>query len=265
MARFVGNIVLKGKMECLTGLHIGGSKEKLEIGGVDSPVLRDPNTRYPYVPGSSLKGKMRALLSFARGKAHEDPNPKTFDPNCPLQRVFGTSADTRDIGPSRLIVRDAQPDAETVKMWKNMDSELMYTEFKPENGIDRLTSEANPRFLERVVKGSVFDVEFIFGVYEIPSKQDLKPDTDYFVEVVEALKLLEHSTLGKNGSRGYGQVAFRFADPKVVRQNDYREGTQVFKDACKPHSEAVWMFDKRLSDFDTAYLAETVLKPFEAA
>jgi len=252
MAGFLGNIVLKGKMECLTGLHIGGSKEKFEIGGVDQPVIRDPVTNYPYVPGSSLKGKMRALLSFALGKAHEDPKFKNFDPTCPLQRVFGTSAEARNIGPSRLIVRDAFPDKKTIEMWEELDTELLYTEIKAENGIDRLTSAANPRFPERVVRGSRFNVEFVFGVYE-------PEDADYFKYVIEGLRLLEHSWLGRSGTRGYGQVKFKLAEPILVTLDDYLKGTETYREASRSHEDMT--FDLETADFDESRFNE-IKQPF---
>lgn len=269
-AKFLGNVILKGKLECITGLHIGGSKEKLEIGGVDSPVIRDPNTNYPYIPGSSLKGKMRAVLAYALGKADQDPPKKgQFDANCPLQRIFGVAPELnsdkkiRGIGPTRLIVRDSYPDIKTIEMWRNLDSELMFTEYKPENTIDRITSEANTRFMERVVKGSVFNVEFIFGVYEIDGLE--KKDYEYIYHFVEALRLLEHSTLGGSGSRGYGQIAFKFAEPYVLTVDDYIQGTNKFKDSLKPHDDnrVERKFDKRLSDFNEVFIKENIIKIFE--
>ena len=270
-AKFLGNIILKGKLECLTGLHIGGSKDKFEIGGVDSPVIRDPNSNLPYIPGSSLKGKMRAILSYELGVADFDP-PKRNDLRDkeklerinPILRIFGAPAEVLEqgIGPSRLIVRDSYPDAATVEMWKNLDSELQYTEYKPENTIDRITSAANPRFMERVVKGSKFDVEFIYGVYRV---DDVK-DEEYFTNFVEALRLLEHSTLGHAGSRGYGQISFKFAEPFIVTVSDYKEGSINFKDASKSVSalEDLGMnIDKRLSDFDTKYIQEKIISKFQ--
>jgi len=269
-AEFLGNVIFKGKLECLTGLHIGDSKEKFEIGGVDSPVIRDPNTQYPYIPGSSLKGKLRSLLAFALGKADQDPPSKgKFDPDCPLQRIFGVPAeintnrkDIEGIGPSRLIVRDAYPDEATITMWKNLDSELLFTEYKPENTIDRITSAANPRFMERVVKGSIFNVEFIFGIYRIGGIT--KQDEEFIINFLESLKLLEHSTLGGSGSRGYGQVAFKFAEPIVLKVDDYRTGSEKFKDSLKPHDDVRIEidFNKRLSDFDENYVKENIIKKF---
>ncbi|MCX8050860.1 MAG: type III-A CRISPR-associated RAMP protein Csm3 [Chlorobi bacterium] len=267
MARFLGNIVLKGQMECLTGLHIGGSKEKLEIGGVDSPVIRDPLTLYPYVPGSSLKGKMRSLLEYTLGKV-QPSNGGEFrfcecgENDCPVCRVFGSAAENRQMGPTRLIVRDGHPSAQTIEMWKNLDTELLYTEHKGENGIDRITSAANPRFVERVVKGSIFNVELVYGVFDIG---DGIADAEYFRYVLEALKLVEHSSLGKSGSRGYGQVSFRFADPIVVMADDYRSGSEVFKDASKPHEDNIYKgrFVHRLSDFDDDYVRTRIVARFD--
>lgn len=270
-ASFLGNVIFKGKLECLTGLHIGGSKEKFEIGGVDSPVIRDPNTNLPYIPGSSLKGKMRSLLSFELGVADFDPPNRNdlkdtdkFHKISPIIRVFGVPAEVLDtgFGPTRLVVRDSYPDEATIEMWKNLNTELQYTEYKPENKIDRITSAAMPRFLERVVKGSLFNVEFIFGIYRI---DDITKDEEYLKYFIESLRLLEHSTLGHAGSRGYGQVAFKFAEPFIVMQKDYREGTITFKDASKSIAalEKLDMkIDKRLSDFDEEYLNKNVISKF---
>ncbi|HOM03946.1 MAG TPA: type III-A CRISPR-associated RAMP protein Csm3 [Candidatus Kapabacteria bacterium] len=256
---FLGNIILRGKIECLTGLHIGGSKDKLEIGGVDSPVIRDPFTQYPYIPGSSLKGKMRTLLAYHLGKADIDPpEKKNFDSNSSLQRIFGVPAEVAPkeeaIGPTRLIVRDAHPDQETVMMWKNLDSELMYTEYKPENTINKITSAANPRFLERVVKGSCFNFEMIFGVYKLDNCE--KQDIDFFKDLLLSMKLLEHNTLGGSGSRGYGKISFKLEEPYVLTRADYLKPDERFKNSLKDIDVT---FDKdkylRLSDFTDEKLA----------
>lgn len=245
---FLGNIILRGKIEVLTGLHIGGSKEKLEIGGVDSPVIRDPYTQYPYIPGSSLKGKLRALLSYDLNLADDDP-PKRTDFNNPLIRIFGVSADSNareGIGPTRLIVRDAYPDKPTIEMWKILDSELMFTEYKPENNINRITSAANPRFMERVVKGSVFNIEFVYGFYKVEGIE--KQDKEFFSEFIKALRLLEHSTLGGSGSRGYGKVAFKFMEPFVLLKKDYIEGSESFKNTLVDLDKISLTNHLRLSD-----------------
>lgn len=248
-ARFEANIVLRGQIECLTGLHIGGSKEKLEIGGVDSPVMRHPHTKFPFIPGSSLKGKMRHLLEYSLHVVGKDGDVSD-DPQ--IVRLFGIGADEgnnpnetkeekekrkekrQKMGLPRLIVRDCQPTEETVTMWKGLDSELLYTEYKPENMINRLTSAANPRFIERVVAGSQFNFELIYTVYRM-EEGVLATETEVINEdvknLLQAMRLLESNFLGKSGSRGYGQIRFHLADPIVVKQDDYVNGSDNYKAA----------------------------------
>ncbi len=225
---FLGNIILKGKLKTLTPLHIGGSKDKFEIGGVDNPVIKDPVTNYPYIPGSSLKGKLRMLLEFAEGVVKENEKkkgefPPSNDPE--ITSLFGDSADNSSNGPTRLIVRDAYPDEKTIKMWENTNSETLYTEYKAENTIDRMTSAANPRFMERVHKGSEFDVEFVLQVFSM----DTDKGKSNFEKLVKAIRLLEDSTLGGGGSRGSGKVEFKFFEPYFVSVVDYKNGNGNFK------------------------------------
>lgn len=247
-ASFVGNLILRGKFECLTGLHIGGSKEKLEIGGVDSPVVRDPRTRFPYVPGSSLKGKMRSLLEFGLGVVPVDrKDEKNVDltgnvsDDPAIVRLFGYGVDDKDkvekerntkhplfrIGPSRLIVRDCHPDEETKKWWKTLDTDLLYTEYKSENGINRITSAANPRFIERVAAGSRFDVEIVYSVFTIPGENTEKYSPAKDLDNLRmALLMLEHNFLGKSGSRGYGRIKFGFMEPVWLAKGDYKTNSE---------------------------------------
>ncbi|NIK73933.1 CRISPR-associated protein Csm3 [Thermonema lapsum] len=222
--QLVANIILRGKIKVETGLHIGGSKEKLEIGGVDSPVVRDPRTRYPYLPGSSIKGKMRSLLEYFLGVVDKDGKVSTAEE---VVRIFGKSADEeQETGPTRLVVRDAMPDEATVEMWKNLDSELLYTEYKAENTLNRLTSAANPRFIERVVPGSTFNLEMVFTVLLMEENDLEKIKTEDLKRLCIALKLLENNYLGKSGSRGYGKVKLLFAPPVVLSREDYEKGAK---------------------------------------
>lgn len=237
---FKGNIILKGKLRTVTPLHIGGSKDKFEIGGVDNPVIKDPVTNYPYIPGSSLKGKLRMLLEFAEGKVTEkvDKNGRgtgEFPPSNDkvITSLFGDSADNSSNGPTRLIVRDAYPDKKTITMWENTNSETLYTEYKAENTIDRMTSAANPRFMERVHKGSEFDVEFILQVFSM----DKDKGQSNFEKLVKAIRLLEDSTLGGGGSRGSGKVEFKFYEPYFVSVEDYKSGNGNFKKQFDQNAE----------------------------
>lgn len=255
LPKFKGNLILKGKIECLTGLHIGSSKEKLQIGGIDSFVLRNPKSEFPYIPGSSLKGKMRYLLEYnlgVVGKGAKSPGDVSQDEK--IVRLFGIGADDKDeaknddkkknllrIGPTRLIVRDCEPDKATVKMWEKVNSGLLFTEFKAENTIDRLTSAANPRFIERVVAGSCFDFEIIYGVYEM-SGSDKENNKKDIKNLFAALRLLENSALGKSGSRGYGKVKFHSDEYYFLKPSDYQDGGEVYEEACKSLKE------KKLAD-----------------
>lgn len=257
-AKFVGNLIIRGKFKCLTGLHIGGSKEKLEIGGVDSPVVRDPRTRYPYVPGSSIKGKLRSLLEYALGAV---PPSGEVSTDADIVRLFGIGVDEKEtaskkpddplfnIGPSRLIVRDCHPTKKTVEMWKKLDTDLLYTEYKSENGINRITSAANPRFIERVAADSEFEFEMIYTQYELNNGADHAEEAKNDLSNLRmAILLLEHNFLGKSGSRGYGRVEFRFEDPIYLSQSDYKEGNNMAKatattgdfDKLKPTGDIAW-------------------------
>lgn len=232
---FQANFILRGKIECLTGLHIGGSKEKLQIGGVDSIVIRNPRNQHPYIPGSSLKGKMRHLLEYVTGGVNL-PVQDTLGQVSRMKeivRIFGIGVDDRDkyeelefIGPPRLIMRDAFPDKPTVDMWGELGSDANFTEYKAENTIDRLTSAANPRFIERVVEGSVFDFELVYTAYgsDPLTQEDIADINEDISLIFTGLRLLENSALGKSGSRGYGSVRFWLDNPRWVHAKSYREG-----------------------------------------
>lgn len=234
--KFLGNIILRGIIRCETGLHIGGNKDLFEIGGIDSPVIRDPVTQYPYIPGSSLKGKMRFLLEWETGRVSQDGKPHKCDneekaKTCPVCRVFGISAD-KDfrVGPTRLIVRDAHPTQPTIEMWKGLNTGLLYTEWKKENYIDRITSKADPRDIERVPKGSEFEFEMIYSIYDMGDGGT--KDVEFFKYVEITMRLLKDSALGGSGSRGYGKISFPAEKKRMIfrSREDYienREGTPV--------------------------------------
>jgi len=227
---FRGNVIINGIIECETGLHIGGNKDIFEIGGIDAPVIRDPVTKYPYIPGSSLKGRMRFLLEWELGKIDEndgDPHKCKKENNdnplkCPICRVFGIAADEEfKTGPTRLIVRDAHPTEDTKKMWDTLDTGLLYTEWKKENYIDRITSKATPRDMERVPKDSKFEFEMVYGIYDM-GDGGIK-DVEFLRYLQTAMKLLEDSYLGGSGSRGYGKVKFKVSEVRFKSKDDYRE------------------------------------------
>jgi len=243
--KFSGKYIIKANLRCETGLHIGGTDEGFEIGGIDNPVIKDPITKYPYIPGSSLKGKMRSLLEWAEGrvkivKIKEDNKDNLVGKLCDCGQcdvciIFGSSAATSTKEPTRLTVRDSFPKKETISEWENNLGENIYTELKTENTIDRLTSAANPRPMERVPAGSVFEVEMLFDLYKDDDLPRLK-------KVFESMMLLEDSSLGGGGSRGSGKVVFEDIEVKKRSLEYYREsadeivvikkGEKALRDIC---------------------------------
>jgi len=233
--KFLGNTIVLGKIELMTGMHIGGNKDTMEIGGIDSPVIRDPETSYPYIPGSSMKGKLRMLTEFAEGKLGNNASKGYVcdcgDIECAVCRIFGTAADPGKgkgiTGPTRIIVRDSFPDEKTVSMWEGLNEDYLFTEGKSENGLNRLTSEANPRIIERVVKGSAFDFHMVIGKYEVNGRKDSDDDVKI---VLRSMKILEDAGLGGSVSRGYGRIRFRVSSPVFVSADDYYNGKNTYID-----------------------------------
>lgn len=193
-----GKIVIKCKLNVLTGMHIGGSSAFSAIGAVDSPVIRDSLTGEPMLPGSSLKGKMRTLLAKAL-KNHFITQPCAEDPE-ELKRLFGSAGDNNkkeNPKAARLQFADAfLINADRLKERSGL------TEVKFENTINRLTAIANPRQIERVVRGSEFGITL---VYDMEEESELLTD---FSNIAKGFKLLSMDYLGGHGSRGYGKVAF---------------------------------------------------------
>lgn len=260
-----GKIRIESTLLVETGLHIGGGGETLDIGGLDKPVIRDPLTQQPYLPGSSIKGKLRSILERLHNKSLNregngiyryesddiasgytdvstkgSPNQFVFFEGartCQVSRLFGSTggrncwipiSELRDsvkrvkgvdpqtinglehvkIGqgdnaPARLIVRDCHLDPHSAEKLKRVDTGLYMTEWKFENGIDRITSAANPRQVERVPAGSAFKFELVYTVEnETQVIEDLK-------NLSIALAILEDDALGGHGSRGYGKIKFQ--------------------------------------------------------
>lgn len=197
---------IKGKINVQTGLHIGGSTETMEIGGVDNPILRNGYNNEPYIPGSSLKGKMRSLMEWHLGKLNPKGDPfMDTNPDCPITRVFGHSAKREyKVGPTRLIVRDCFLSEDARQSFKHGQD---ITEVKQENFINRITAEATPRPLERVVPGVTFDLDIAYRI--IDTGDGGTTDEQNFSDVVlKALALVERDFLGGAGSRGCGKVQF---------------------------------------------------------
>lgn len=250
MFKFLGVIELEFKLKAVTGLRIGGSKETFEIGGLDNPVMKleVPIEDFfgegahmpkgaPYVPGSSLKGKVRHLLEWSLGRVtekvdrvlselykegHKGPSePRKKSPidragepcdcaGCAVCKIFGTSK-TQVLeqlplemlpGPPRAIFSDLFLTSESLLKLKEAYGEGIFTEIKTENQINRLTAKANPRKVERVPAGTVFAGNITFNLYA-PGDEKL------FKSLLIGLQLLEKNYLGSYGTRGSGRVKFQ--------------------------------------------------------
>lgn len=188
-------IQITGLIEVKTGMHIGGSSAFAAIGAVDSPVIKDARSNIPMIPGSSLKGKMRSLLA----KAYNSEIAAKPDDDClQLIRIFG-SAKKGHIKRSRIQIADMVM-VNTEELRKQGIQTT--TEIKFENSINRATAIANPRQIERVIRGSLFELDIM---YEVEKPDELLED----MEVIgEGMKLLQYDYLGGSGSRGYGKIKF---------------------------------------------------------
>jgi CRISPR-associated protein Csm3 len=202
MNKLEKKIEFTGKLTLMTGLHIGDSDEHIQIGGLDNSVVRRVDgDRVPYIPGSSLRGKIRCLLEQVRGISV--PGTEPIDFKNPVSGLFGKAND-KDIKASRLIVRDSfMTSASMEALKKNPNTDFPFTEVKFEVAIDRIAGSAKGGAIhknERVPAGSVFNVSFVLNVWSDES------EADHVNLLQEGIRLLEADYLGGSGSRGYGQV-----------------------------------------------------------
>ncbi len=216
---------ITGHIELLTGLHIGSGNTEMHIGGTDNPVIKNPVTQHPYIPGSSIKGKMRSLLEWdmgvvgiTQGKplsySHLDAVENTEAAKT-LLKLFGGASQpntpetlVEEIGPSRLAFWDCNPDPEWIADMDNKN--LLLTETKMENSIDRIKGTAeNPRNTERVPAGARFEFQITLRVH---NGEDLSG------MLLRGMKLLELTGLGGSGSRGYGKIRIQLEDAALQQR-----------------------------------------------
>ncbi len=235
--QFLRYKTINGVIRCESGLKIGGSKDTIEIGGIDNPVIRNPLDNFPYIPGSSFKGKLRSLLEWELGKVNGNGNVHGFkdcdeDKECPICRIFGVTDENALFGPGRAIFRDGIVSDESRKVLERLRREkgLFYVEEKTETAIDRLQGKARSgtlRHYERVPAGTEFIFRIDYRVFDIDDGG--KIDERNFDWLLHGLWLLEQDALGGCGSRGCGEVRFgvneggRFVPGKVFVDDDKKE------------------------------------------
>lgn len=224
---------IKGTLTIMSGLHIGAGDTEMKIGGTDNPVIKHPHTLEPFIPGSSLKGKVRSLLEMASGlmdksggkplapshleKCNDDKKKREGEK---ILRLFGASGSEEEylekLGPTRVSFADAFLN----KKWKEMadDNQWATTEVKSENSINRIKGTAeSPRFIERVTSGAEFDFCITLKIMEGDGQEKDDDLEDY---LLSGLRLLQMDSLGGNGSRGYGKINLRFEDDGIQERFD---------------------------------------------
>ena len=200
MKKLQQKIFIDGTITALTGIHIGGTNQQMGIGGPDDLVIRNPLSQKPIIPGSSLKGKMRALLELSMGKYGKDGVVGNDDD---ITKLFGKSGGDDSSHASRLLVRDAEMHIENEEDWN--DTDMLYTEAKTEVVINRLTSKATPRTFERVPAGAKFIFEMVVNV--VCEDNEVNEKAKELCELLaQGIKLVQDDALGGHGSRGYGQI-----------------------------------------------------------
>jgi CRISPR-associated protein Csm3 len=212
-------VAFKGTLTLLSGLYIGDSNEQVDIGGIDRTVVRRPDNNQPYIPGSSLKGKIRSLLEQTRGAAKVGDSEE-------INKLFGNIENKGkkiENRASRLIVRDSYLTEDSEKTLSELIyTDYPYTEIKFENSIDRVSGTANHgiRKTERVLVGSIFSIELIVNIW---SGEDEASEAEQIALLQEGIALLEADYLGGSGSRGYGQVQIDmdFEKPQILYPGEY--------------------------------------------
>ncbi len=210
--QLIKKVLISGNIKTLTGIHIGGSNDTIQIGGLDNSIIRNPVDNKPYIPGSSLKGKIRCLLEQSVGVAGTKSMGKNIkygptdkgsgESAKPILNLFGMASGDDDNIPSKFIVRDCNIIDDGEQLLKNQSTDLPYTEAKTEVVIDRVTAAAVPRQLERIPSGVYFSFNLVVNVFE-------EDDEDEMLNMVfNGMRLLQDDYLGGSGSRGSGQIAF---------------------------------------------------------
>ena len=204
--QLLGKIIIDATLTVITGLHIGASGDFAPIGAVDSPVIRDPFTKRPVIPGSSVKGKMRTLLAKSRNKNLKDGYilPTHDKDEDIVKRLFGSAPVRGDeeAMPARLQFADSFITEKSVTLFSSLDTDTYLGEIKAENTINRNTGGAMPRSIERVPAGMEFSFRL---VYNLEKAAEYQEDMQ---ALAEAFRLLQMDYLGGHGSRGYGRVKF---------------------------------------------------------
>jgi len=246
---------VEGELRLKTGLHIGIGRESLKIGGVENQIVRDPLTGMPYIPGSSLKGRLRALLELYFGLfsekgdvlsyktlsqlGHKGLEGSRLEAGLDILKLFGTSADEADLGkgrvdevfPSRLVVPDLFLKETSASKLLERVGNLMAEE-KTEVKINRITGTTYSTALnqsERIPAGAVFEFKLRFKTFKDEEAGWEDSPKRFLKLLATAFYLLELNGLGGRSSRGYGMVEVfsKGGDKKLIARPKLSEGEAV--------------------------------------
>ncbi len=246
-------IVFSGQLECLTGLHIGGVEAGVDVGGIDKYVVRNPYNNEPYIPGSSLKGKIRSLVEYALASRSQllgaNRIASVVDlPN--VKRLFGEAINQNTGQPSRVLFRDAILSERDRNQPMAFSSGLKYTERKAENTLKRITAQATPRQIERIPAGTSFGLSMVLNVDSDSFGEDAATNpsqrfVDTYLEMLElGYRLLQYDGLGGMVSRGYGQVGIGWSKIEIWEVKGSQLVAQEFSgtefSALRQHVAGLW-------------------------
>lgn len=210
----VKKVIMSGVLTTKTGLSIGGTKDDIGIGTSDNPVIKNPLTGQPYIPGSSIKGKMRSLFETAGlQKGNDAELCRCGREDCVVCKMFGAHMNPNaKSGSPRVLFRDAMLAPEFERLQNVI-------ELKTETCIDRATGVAKNGSLrqkERVAAGVNFDYEIVILVHDNDDEEEL------IGLVKNGLKMIEATGLGSKITAGYGKVDFNI-DKMNIEAEDFAE------------------------------------------
>jgi CRISPR-associated protein Csm3 len=225
---------VRGTITALTGLKIGGTKETAGVGETDNPIIRHPITRLPYIPGSSLKGKLRSLLELKHSHRTQSTGSPCDCTECEICALFGSAirrnreaeSKLQGLGPSRLIFRDAPLNLTSRDELKELPG--AFVEVKSEIAMDRKTGGTKTGSLrqqERVPEGTSFDFDLTLRLFDEDFSRNRAEK--YLDLLAEGFEMLEKDYLGGCGTRGYGRVQISSDEENPRAMHEYLRDPEI--------------------------------------
>lgn len=206
MNKLVKIISKKGTVKVINKVHVGIG-QAFGIGGIDNAIVRNIYTGDPYIPGSSLKGRMRSGLEVALGRIDGDGGACACGrADCIVCKLFGTRSNAGKCGPGRLVIYDIELSDEFKKK-----EEVITT--LTHNSINRTTGRAKDgafMSFEAIESGTILNYRIDIKVFEGDNEKELCDTVD------KCLSYVELSGIGGKVSSGYGKVKFEQTSEEVT-------------------------------------------------